>query len=101
MDIIMKLCFGRDMNCTKGTKETAALVESMITLSRSFSLIKHFPILGTTLQSFPNAILGRIIPGFVEFRKVSWLWVVWFGSWSSYYGMTNSANSVAMCQMGH
>ncbi|OAQ69781.1 calcineurin-dependent [Pochonia chlamydosporia 170] len=75
MDIIMKLCFGRDMNCTKGTKETATLVESMITLSRSFSLIKHFPILGTTLQSFPNAILGRIIPGFVEFREQCAKWV--------------------------
>lgn len=71
MDIIMKLCFGRDMNCTKGTTETAALIESMTALSRSFSLIKHFPFLGTTLQSFPNPLLACIIPGFVEFRKVS------------------------------
>lgn len=72
MDMIMKLCFGRDMNCTKGTKETAALVESMIALPHSFSLIKHFPILGTAMQSFPNRILAHILPGFVEFRKVSW-----------------------------
>ncbi|UKZ61263.1 uncharacterized protein TrAtP1_002530 [Trichoderma atroviride] len=69
MDIIMKLCFGRDMNCTKGTKKTAALVESMIALPHSFGLIKHFPILGTTMQAFPNRILAHILPGFVEFRK--------------------------------
>ncbi|KAG8415885.1 hypothetical protein J3459_013946 [Metarhizium acridum] len=75
MDIITKLCFGRDMNCTKGTKETTALVNSMITLARSFCLIKHFPILGTTMQSFPNPILARILPGFVEFRQQCAQWV--------------------------
>ncbi|EFY89582.1 calcineurin-dependent [Metarhizium acridum CQMa 102] len=75
MDIIMKLCFGRDMNCTKGTKETTALVNCMITLTRSFCLIKHFPILGTTMQSFPNPILARILPGFVEFRQQCAQWV--------------------------
>ncbi|KHN99703.1 calcineurin-dependent [Metarhizium album ARSEF 1941] len=71
MDIIMKLCFGRDVNCTGGSRESAAIVDSMITLSRSFALIKHFPILGTAMQSFPSPILARILPGFVDFRKVS------------------------------
>lgn len=71
MDIIMKLCFGRDMNCTQGTEGTAALIDSMTTLTRNFALIKHFPFLGTILQSFPNPILAFILPGFVEFRNVS------------------------------
>lgn len=66
----MKLCFGRDMNCTEGTKETEALIDSMTSLSRRFSLIKHFPSLGTTLQSSPY-LLKLILPGFVAFRKVS------------------------------
>lgn len=67
----MKLCFGRDMNCTQGTEETAALVDSMTALTRNFALIKHFPFLGTTLQSFPNPVLALLLPGFVDFRRVS------------------------------
>lgn len=69
----MKLCFGFDMNCTRGTHETAALIDGMTSLSRHFALIKHFPFLGTMLQSFPNPILARIIPGFPEFRKVCYI----------------------------
>ncbi|KAL4880368.1 cytochrome P450 [Aspergillus karnatakaensis] len=74
-DIIMKLCFGKVMNCTQGTKETASLIKSMTTLSRNFALIKHFPFLGTTLQSFPSRALALILPGFVEFRTQCAVWV--------------------------
>ncbi|KAK2484730.1 hypothetical protein H9L39_02710 [Fusarium oxysporum f. sp. albedinis] len=47
MDIVMKLCFGKDMNCTQGKE---ALVDSMVALPHSFSLIKHFPMLGKVMQ---------------------------------------------------
>ncbi|KAL2830808.1 cytochrome P450 [Aspergillus cavernicola] len=63
------------MNCTQRPQETAALIESMTTLSSNFALIKHFPILGTILQSFPNPVLAHILPGFVEFRKQCAHWV--------------------------
>lgn len=39
----MKPCFGKDMNCTQGKE---ALVDLMVALPHSFSLIKHFPMLG-------------------------------------------------------
>lgn len=68
MDIIMKLCFGKDMNCTQGKE---ALVDSMVALPHSFSLIKHFPMLGKVMQSVPTHVLAYIIPGLVEFRNVS------------------------------
>lgn len=71
MDIIMKLCFGKDMGCTQGKEGTEALVDSMVALPHSFSLIKHFPMLGKIMQSFPTHVLTYIIPGFVEFRNVS------------------------------
>lgn len=70
MDIIMKLCFGKDMGCTQGKEGTEALVDSMVALPHSFSLIKHFPMLGKIMQSFPTHVLTYIIPGFVEFRNV-------------------------------
>ncbi|KAF9760615.1 hypothetical protein IL306_004235 [Fusarium sp. DS 682] len=74
MDIIMKLCFGKDMNCTKGKEGTEALVDSMVALPHSFSLIKHFPMLGKIMQSFPTHVLTYIIPGFVEFRNQCAQW---------------------------
>ncbi|PNP85900.1 hypothetical protein FNYG_00956 [Fusarium nygamai] len=74
MDIIMKLCFGKDMNCTQGKEGTEALVDSMVALTHSFSLIKHFPTLGKIMQSFPTHVLTYIIPGFVEFRNPCAQW---------------------------
>lgn len=68
MDIVMKLCFGKDMNCTQGKE---ALVDSMVALAHSFSLIKHFPMLGKVMQSVPTHVLAYIVPGLVEFRNVS------------------------------
>ena len=76
----MKLCFGRDMNCTDGTKETEALIDSMTSLSRRFSLIKHFPALGTTLQSSPYLLNSyfqdslhseRLVPVLLQGKQIS------------------------------
>ncbi|KAG9253288.1 calcineurin-dependent [Emericellopsis atlantica] len=75
MDIMMKLCFGKDMNCVQGSEETSALVDSLVSLTGNFALVKHFPILGTTLQSFPNPVMARLVPGFVEFRSKCAEWV--------------------------
>ncbi|KAF4500918.1 cytochrome p450 [Fusarium agapanthi] len=74
MEIIMKLCFGKDMNCTQGKAGTEALVDSIVALSHSFSLIKHFPMLRKIMQSFPTHVLTYIIPGFVEFRNQCAQW---------------------------
>ncbi|EWZ99978.1 hypothetical protein FOWG_00345 [Fusarium oxysporum f. sp. lycopersici MN25] len=71
MDIVMKLCFGKDMNCTQGKE---ALVDSMVALAHSFSLIKHFPMLGKVMQSVPTHVLAYIIPGLVEFRNQCAQW---------------------------
>ncbi|KAF5592142.1 trichodiene oxygenase [Fusarium pseudocircinatum] len=69
MDIVMKLCFGKDMGCIQGKEGTESLVDSMVALPHSFSLIKHFPMLGKIMQSFSTHFLTYIIPGFVEFRN--------------------------------
>ncbi|KAF5649458.1 cytochrome p450 [Fusarium tjaetaba] len=74
MDIIMKLCFGKDMGCTEGKEGTEALVNSMVALPHSFSLIKYFPMLGKIMQSFPAHVLIYIIPVFVEFRNLCAQW---------------------------
>lgn len=69
IDVVVKLCFGKDMNCVREADRSNGLVESMTALCRRFSLVKHFPFLGNAVQSFPNRVMARILPGFVEFRN--------------------------------
>ncbi|GAB0135925.1 elymoclavine monooxygenase [Epichloe bromicola] len=69
IDVVVKLCFGKDMNCVREAERCNGLVESMTALSRRFSLVKHFPFLGNAVKSFPNRFMAHILPGFVEFRN--------------------------------
>ncbi|RKK53983.1 hypothetical protein BFJ67_g4950 [Fusarium oxysporum f. sp. cepae] len=65
---------GKPVSLKRLESSFAALVDSMVALPHSFSLIKHFPMLGKVMQSVPTHVLAYIIPGLVEFRNQCAQW---------------------------
>ncbi len=71
VDIIMQICFDKQLHLIDSTEEEPAFLRTLRTFSEGFFLTKHFPVLTNIAAHLPNKLANILVPGYAQFRRVS------------------------------
>jgi hypothetical protein len=71
VDIIMQICFDKQLHLIDSTEEEPPFLRTLRTFSEGFFLTKHFPVLTTIAAHLPNSLANMLVPGYAQFRRVS------------------------------
>ena len=73
-DIIMQICFDKQLQLYQSTKEEPLFLGTLRALTERFFLTKHFPIL-SSVTYLPDGLGNILMPGYIQFRRDCAGWI--------------------------
>ena len=74
-DIIMQICFDKQLHLIESFEEEHPFLRSMQTFSEAFFLTQHFPILTNIVARLPDSLTNMWMPGYTQFRRQCAKWI--------------------------